>query len=74
MSTRFDAELFPEHEALANQRLHEAVEIPVSLEERPVEPADLVVLAVGIVVALLRPPDLVAQCRDGPRATIPHLA
>jgi len=48
----FDAELFPEHEALAYQRLHEAVELPVPVEERPVEPADLVILAVGIVVAM----------------------
>ena len=53
----------------------------MSLEERPVEPADLVVLAVGIVVAALRPPDLVAhqqhrraqrQQRDGQEVL--HLA
>jgi hypothetical protein len=37
------------------------VEIAVSVEASPLEPTDLVVLAVGIVVAALRPSDLVAH-------------
>ena len=46
----FNAQLIAEHQPLANERLHEAVETSVCLEERPVEPADLVVLAVDVVV------------------------
>src|SRR5579883_678950 len=38
----------------------EAEQVPVFLRQRPVEPADRVVLAVGIVIALLRAPDFVA--------------
>ncbi len=56
-----NAWLAAEDQSLADQRLDEPMEVAVSLEERPVEPADLVVLAVGIVVASLRPPDLVAH-------------
>ena len=39
----------------------ESVDVGVPLEQAPVEPADLVVLAVGVVVAALRPAHLVAH-------------
>ena len=44
-----------------DQHPHEPMEVAVPLEEPPVEPADLVVLAVRVVVASLRPAHLVAH-------------
>ena len=43
------------------EQLHETVDVGVPLEQAPVEPADLVVLAVGVVVAVLRAAHLVAH-------------
>ena len=43
------------------EHLHEAVDVGVALDQPPVEPDDLVVLAVGVVVSLLRPAGLVAH-------------
>src|SRR5512144_2083800 len=37
-------------QAGANQQLHEAMDIGMPLEQTPIEPANLVVLAVGIIV------------------------
>src|SRR5258706_9245407 len=41
-----------------DQAVYEREQLVVDL--RPVEPRDLVVLAVGVVVAVLRPPNLIA--------------
>src|SRR5690606_3810258 len=52
-----------EHGVLAAQphhALHERQELALLRAEIPVKPADLVVLAVGVVVAALGAPDLVA--------------
>ena len=49
------------HQSLADQGLHESMQVAVSLQQCPVEPVDLVVLAVRIVVPALRPPDLIAH-------------
>ncbi len=38
-------------EALGNQFAHELMEVPVPVEEAPIEPAHLVILAIGIAVA-----------------------
>ena len=43
----------------------EPVEISMLLQERPVHPADLVVLTVGVVIALLRSAKLVAHQHQG---------
>ena len=47
--------------AEGDQRLDESVQSAMPLEQRPVEPADLVVLAIRVVVAALRPTHLVAH-------------
>ena len=47
------------------QQAHEAVDVGVLLQERPVEPGGRVVVAVGVVVALLRAPDLVPHQDHG---------
>ena len=47
--------------AIADQCPHEPVEVPVPIEEAPVEPAHIVVLAIGIVVATLGAAHFVAH-------------
>ncbi len=51
-----DRVLFPE----AYHFLREAEEVHVGVHQPPVDPGDLVVLAVGVVVPLLGPPELVS--------------
>src|SRR5208283_80816 len=48
-------------EALGNEFSHKLMEVPVSVEEAPIEPADLVILAIGIAVAPLSAPHFVAH-------------
>src|SRR5208337_2625691 len=48
-------------ETLGNEFPHKLMEVPVAVEEAPVEPAHLVVLAVGVAVALLRATHFVAH-------------
>ena len=48
-----------------DELLHESVEVCVPRDEGPVEPAELAVLAVGVVVAALAPPDLVPHEQHG---------
>ena len=60
----FESEVIAQ-EAARDQQLDEAVKIGVALDERPIEPTGFVVLAVGVVVAVLRAPDLVAHHDHG---------
>ena len=46
--------------AAGQEQLHEPPQSRVLLHQGPVEPTDLVVLAIGVVVALLRPADFVS--------------
>ena len=48
-------------EAMRDQHLYEPMQVPVPVEQAPVEPADLVVLAIGVVVAVLRAAHFVAH-------------
>src|SRR5262249_22789786 len=64
-----------------DEQAQEAVYVGVFLNQRPVEPAGLVVLAIGVVVAALCLPDFVghqdhghAQRQQGDRQVILHLA
>jgi hypothetical protein len=43
------------------ERFHESVDVAMPLQEAPVEPADLRVLAEGVIVALLGSAHLVAH-------------
>src|SRR5262245_33803337 len=47
--------------AMSTQQTHEPMHVSVPLNQAPVEPADLVVLTIGVVVASLGAPDLVAH-------------
>ena len=51
--------------AEGDQLADEAVEVGVAVDQRPVDPTDLVVLAPGVVVALLGPEHLVAAQDHG---------
>ena len=52
-------------QAEMDEALHKAMDIGVLRQARPVEPTDVVVLAIGIVVAPLRAPHLVAHQEHG---------
>src|SRR5262245_23368816 len=49
----------------ADESPHETAEVAVSLKAAPVQPTDLVVLAIGVVVALLGAPGFVAHEQHG---------
>lgn len=58
------------HPSLCKQG-HESVQIRVVLKQAPVHPANLIILAISIVVAVLRPPDFISHCDHGdPRERI----
>ena len=62
LSSRLSSLLASHHPAaIADQRPHEPVEVPMPIQEAPVEPAHIVVLAIGIVVAVLGAAHLVAH-------------
>ena len=44
-----------------NEQFYEPMDIRVFVDERPVKPADLVILAVRVIVAALRSPDFIAH-------------
>ncbi len=48
-------------QAPGHEQLHEAMQVGVLLEQRPIGPAHLIILAVGIVVATLGAADFVAH-------------
>ena len=50
---------------LLSQQPHEPVDPGVCLEQRPIEPVRFVVLAIGVIVADLRAPDLIAHSDHG---------
>jgi hypothetical protein len=49
------------HQPVGVEQPHEPMQVRVLFDQRPVEPADLVVVAVGVVVAPLGAPYLVAH-------------
>src|SRR6266540_4388501 len=63
-----------------DQQLEEPEQVSIGIEQAPVNPADLIVLAVGVVVTTLCPPELVAGQDHGGaggeqenRREVPHL-
>ena len=50
-----------------DKQLHKAVYVGVFVEQGPVEPTDFVVLAVGVVVAVLRAADFVSHLKSWER-------
>ena len=51
----------PPSEAMGDRRSHEAMNIRMPLEQAPVQPADLVVLTIGVIVAPLGAAHLIAH-------------
>src|SRR5690348_8346668 len=63
-----------------DQQLEEPEQVSIAVEQAPVHPADLIVLAVGVVIPTLGPPELVAGQDHGSaggeqenRREVPHL-
>src|SRR5262245_54218919 len=64
-----------------DQQLKEPEQVSIGVEEAPVNPADLIILTVGVIVPALCPPELVAGQDHGGaggeqenRREVPHLA